>query len=247
MTTDYNAISEQYRRAKEQPWRSRLEGHSMMQLIGDVRGKSAIDLACGEGFLTRKVKLAGAARTVGVDVSREMIALAKAREAREPLGIDYFVEDARAPGAHGAFDLCVSGWLLVYAHDRAELAVMSRGIADRLRAGGRFVTLTTNPALSEIDRKPDYRKYGFDVDVAGTADGAPILWTIHLDDRTSFEIENYYLPLEVLIASLRDAGMRDVTAHPLTLGPDPQAGDEGDYWDEMLRCPPAIMIDGVKV
>lgn len=247
MTTDYDQIGDQYRRAKEQPWRSRLEAHSLMHLIGDVRGQRVVDLACGEGFFTRRLKQAGAARTVGLDVSREMVALAAAHEAADPIGVEYVVEDARVPGALGAFDLCVSAWLLVYAHDRAELATMCRGIAGRLRPGGRFVTLTANPALYAFDRRPDYRKYGFEVALADRAfEGAPIRWTIHLDDGTSVEIENYYLPTEALVSSLRAAGMRDIAVHALSLASAADAGDEGDYWDEILRYPPAIMIDGFK-
>jgi SAM-dependent methyltransferase len=247
MTTDYDTISDQYRSAKEQPWRSRVEAHSMMQLIGDVRGKNVVDLACGEGFFTRKLKRAGPARAVGIDISRQMIALARGHEKADPTGAEYFVEDARATGSHGEFDLAVSAWLLVYAHDRSELAIMCRGIASRLKSGGRFVTLTSNPALFSFERKPNYRKYGFDVDLAEPVrEGAQILWTIHLDDETSFAIENYYLPVEALVSSLADAGMRNVAVHSLTLGPDPAAGDEGEYWAEILEYPPAIMIDGIK-
>jgi SAM-dependent methyltransferase len=247
MTTDYNRIGDLYRRAKEQPWRLRVEEPSMMRLIGDVRGKKIVDMACGEGFFTRRLKQAGADATVGFDISEEMITLAKAHEALDPLGVEYFVEDARSPDGHTAFDLAVSGWLLVYAHDRDELAVMSRGIASRVRPGGRFVTLTTNPDLYFFDPLPDYGKYGFEVGLADSVfEGAPITWTIHLDDETSFEIENYYLPVEALVGALREAGFRDVSVHPLALAPDPAAGDEGDYWADFVACPPAIMIDGIK-
>ncbi len=247
MTTDYNRIGALYRRAKEQPWRLRIEGPSMMTLIGDVRGKKVVDMACGEGFFTRKLKQAGAGRTVGFDISEEMIALAKAHEAKDPSGVEYFVADARSAEADAVFDLAVSGWLLVYAHDRDELAVMSRGIASRVRPGGRFVTLTTNPELYFFEPVPDYGKYGFEIEVGDSVfDGAPITWTIHLDEGTSFEIENYYLPIEAIQGALRNAGFRDIAVHPLTLAPDPAARDEGDYWAEFLAYPPAIMIDGIK-
>jgi SAM-dependent methyltransferase len=247
MTTNYDSIGDLYRRAKEQPWRTRVEAHSMMQLIGDVRGKRVVDMACGEGFFTRKLKQAGAARAVGIDVSQEMVRLARLHETAEPVGCEYVVEDARAEPSEGGFDLSVSGWLLVYAHDRAELATMCRGIARRLRSGGRFVTLTSNPGVYHFDRRPAYRTYGFDIVVADHAwEGAPIVWTIHLDERTSFDIENYYLPVDALVAALREAGLRDVAVHALTLAPDPAGGDDRAYWDELLRYPPAIMIDGVK-
>jgi 2-polyprenyl-3-methyl-5-hydroxy-6-metoxy-1,4-benzoquinol methylase len=95
MTTDYNRIASQYKKAKEQPWRTRIELFSMMHRIGDLTGKSVVDLACGEGFLTRQIRLAGTSEVVGVDISEQMIALASAHEANDPLGINYFTEDAR--------------------------------------------------------------------------------------------------------------------------------------------------------
>lgn len=96
MTTDYNQIEKQYQQAKEQPWRSRVELFSMMNLIGDLSGKKVADMACGEGWLTRAIRKAGAAEVVGADISEGMIELARSREARESLGIEYRVEDAVA-------------------------------------------------------------------------------------------------------------------------------------------------------
>jgi 2-polyprenyl-3-methyl-5-hydroxy-6-metoxy-1,4-benzoquinol methylase len=98
MTMDYDhgRTAELYRKAKAQPWRSRIESHSFMKRIGDLAGKDVLDVACGEGHYTRKLRQAGAARVVGVDVSARMIELARAQEGAEPLGVEYRVEDARA-------------------------------------------------------------------------------------------------------------------------------------------------------
>lgn len=247
MTTDYNQIADQYKKAKEQAWRSRVELFSLLNLIGDLAGKRVVDLACGEGWLTRHLRKAGASEVVGVDISEEMIALGRSQEASEPLGIEYRVEDARAAGSPQAFDLAVSNWLLVYAHDRRELGAMCRGLARRIKPGGRFVTLTANPALYSMQsHPPDYRKYGFEVRLPESAyEGAPLVFTIHVDD-SSFEIENYYMPIEAHESALHDAGFRDVACHTLALAPNPHAADEGQYWADMLTYPPAIMIDGVK-
>ena len=124
---------------------------------------------------------------------------------------------------------------------------MCRGLARRIKPGGRFVTLTANPALYSMQsHPPDYRKYGFEIRLPDSVnEGAPLVWTIHLDD-SSFEIENYYLPITAHESALHDAGFRDVAFHHLTLAPDLQAGDEGDYWADLLKDPPAIMIDGIK-
>lgn len=247
MTTDYNQIANQYKKAKEQPWRTRVELYSLMNLIGDVSGKKVIDVACGEGWLTRELRKAGASEVVGIDISEKMIELARWQEGNEPLGIEYRLEDARATGPQQDFDLCVSNWLLVYAHDRQELGMMCRGLARRIKSGSRFVTLITNPALyTWQSQPPDYRKYGFEVRLPESPyEGAPVIITVHLDD-SSAEVENYYLPADALEWALRNAGIRDVAFHHPTLAPVLEAGEEGDYWDHFLQYPFFIMIDGIK-
>ena len=119
-----------------------------------------------------------------------MIALARWQEAREPLGIDYRVEDVRATGVPQEFDLAVSNWLLVYAHDCEELGVMCGGLARRIKPGGRCVTLITNPALYTWQSQPlDYRKYGFETRLPESAyEGAAVVITVYLDDE-SIEVE----------------------------------------------------------
>lgn len=245
MTTDYNQISRQYRRAKEQAWRSAVEEYSVLRLVGDLTGQKVVDLACGEGFFTRKLKARGAAAVVGTDISEEMIALARGQETERPLGIEFRVADARAEGPQLDFDTAVTAWLLVYAHDREELGVMCRGLARHLRPGGRLVTLTTNPEVYSY-RNFDYRKYGFEIGVEELArEGAPITWTIHLDD-SSFEIENYYLPREAYREALAAAGFREVRFCELGLSPEAAAADRDGYWSDFLRYPPAVMIEAVR-
>lgn len=247
MTTDYNQIANQYKKAKEQPWWTRSVLYSMMNLIGDLADKSVVDMACGEGWLTRELRKAGASEVVGVDISEEMIELARRQEAYEPLGIEYRVEDARAPTSAQKFDISTSTCLLVYAYNHEELSIMCRGLAQCIKSGGRFVTLIVNPDLYSMQaHPPDYRKYGFQARLPESAyEGAPLVRTIYLDDST-IEIENYHMPIAAHESALYDAGFRDVTFHNLTIASDPQAGEEENYWEDILRYPPAIMIDGIK-
>jgi 2-polyprenyl-3-methyl-5-hydroxy-6-metoxy-1,4-benzoquinol methylase len=49
VTTDYDPIAEQYKRAKLQPWRTHVESFTLMNLLGDLSGKSVVDVACGDG------------------------------------------------------------------------------------------------------------------------------------------------------------------------------------------------------
>src|SRR5215467_838754 len=145
MDTDYDRIAEQYQRARPQPWRTHIERYTLLRLAGDVAGKAVIYLACGEGYYTRALRQQGAARVVGVDLSRAMIGLAEAEEARRPLGIEYRVGDVRMLDVPGRFDLAFAAYLLNYAHTAEELTQMCRAVACALKPGGRFVTANNSP------------------------------------------------------------------------------------------------------
>ncbi len=137
MTTNYDPITEQYQRSKQQPWRTFIECFTLMELMGDPRGMAVLDVACGEGFYTRMIRQRGAARVTGIDLSSGMIDLARRQESQHRLGIDYIVGDARKLSGAEPYDLAVAAYLLNYAHNRDELQSMCDGIARSLRPGGR--------------------------------------------------------------------------------------------------------------
>lgn len=246
MVTDYNQsrIAEQYQQARTQHGRSHIETCSVLKLIGDVKGKRVLDVACGEGHFTRLLRRAGAAEVVGVDISERMIDLARAQEARQPLGIEYRVEDAKTVAEQADFDLVVGVWLLVYAQTRAELAQMCRGLASRLNSGGRLVTVISNPAVYDFDPLPDYRKYGFTLSLAEHAvEGARTKVILLLEDST-LEIENYYMPIAAYESALTQTGFRDFAVRMPEVPSDQE--DEPGYWDEFLRYPSFVLLDCVK-
>lgn len=247
MVTDYNqsSVAEQYQQTKAQPWRTRVEAYSFLKLIGDAKGKRVLDVACGEGYFTRMLRQAGAAEVVGIDISGRMIELAREQETRQPLGIEYRVEDARIVVGEQDFDLVVSAWLLVYARTRGELLQMCDGLASRLRSGGRLVTVIANPAMYDFDSLPDYRKYGFEMSLADHAfDGAPTKVILLLKDST-LELENYYMPMSAYESALTEAGFRDIVVHMPDVSPAPD--DEPGYWDDLLRYPNFVLLDCVKL
>ena len=83
---EYDAIANAYRDFKRLPFREYIERYTLFEMLGDVRGKKVLDMACGDGFYTRLLKQAGASGVTGVDVSAEMIRLAEQEELRNPLG-----------------------------------------------------------------------------------------------------------------------------------------------------------------
>jgi 2-polyprenyl-3-methyl-5-hydroxy-6-metoxy-1,4-benzoquinol methylase len=112
VTTDYDPIAEQYKRAKLQPWRTHVESFTLMNLLGDLSDKSVVDVACGDGYYTRRLRAHGAARVFGIDLSERMIELAWAQEREHRLGIEYEVGDGRDLRLPTQPDIVVAAYLL---------------------------------------------------------------------------------------------------------------------------------------
>ncbi len=245
MTTDYDPIAEDYRRAKQQPWRTHIEAYTLDQLLPDLAGKSVIDIACGEGYYTRRLRGKGAARVLGVDLSAGMIELARKQEAETPIGVDYEVGDGKKLAFDAEFDVAFAAYFLNYAHDRRELREMCDAVARCLKPGGRFITVNSSPML-DFDPGRSYRQYGFEAKVEGPlVEGAPITWRIFLDD-TSIEIENYLLNQEIHEEALRAAGFSKIEWPPPRLSPEGEKSFGRDYWRLFLDKPTIAFIDCVK-
>jgi trans-aconitate methyltransferase len=104
-------------------------GAAVFALLNPQRGERTLDLGCGEGSLTESIVAAGAT-VVGVDVSEEMIAAAKAR------GLDARLIDAEQLPFEHEFDAVFSNAALHWVRDHDA---MLAGVHRALKPGGRFV------------------------------------------------------------------------------------------------------------
>lgn len=110
--------------------------------IGDVTGQDVLDLACGSGHNTRKLKQNGANVAIGVDISEEMIKEGRNIEKQQPLGIDYYVGDASNIVNYGKFDIVTAQYLFCYANSKEILSKFCRNIYNNLKPGGRLLSTT---------------------------------------------------------------------------------------------------------
>lgn len=242
MSTHYDHIAEQYKRAKLIPWRHHVEQYSLLMLLGVVEGKSVLDLACGEGHYTRMLKALGAERAVGVDISTKMIELASANEKETPLGVEYMVADARSVEFPYAFDVVLAAYLLNYARTREELLSMYAAIARNLKPGGRFVTVNDNP-MQRPESFQATRKYGFVKNAdAEIRDGTALRYTIFLENET-FQFDNYHLAIATHEWALREAGLEGVQWRSLELSPAEASGPNRAYWDDFFADPSVILME----
>ena len=126
----------------DQAVRTGLLDRWMLDALGDVCGKSVIDIGCGEGRFSRLLSKLGASVT-GVDLTEAFIAQARAISASET----YMLGDAESLREieDEKFDLAVSYIVLVDLLDyRSAINAAFRV----LRPGGRFVVSNIHPMRS---------------------------------------------------------------------------------------------------
>ncbi len=221
MTTYYDSIAQQYKKSKQLPFRLHIEAYTYFHLLGNIVGKSLLDLACGEGFYTRQFKLLDADQVIGVEISEKMIELARLEEAREHQNIEYIVGDVFELGKIGSFDLVVASYLLNYAQSREQLLKISQSIFANLKPGGRFVTINNNDS-QPLESYLSTEKYGFIKSITSPLiEGTPIKYTFTISDsKQQFSFDNYYLGTATYEWALRSVGFKEVRWQKPIVSPD---------------------------
>ncbi len=122
----------------------------MLALLGDVDSQRILDVGSGNGYLARKLTRAGAIVT-GIELSDRFLEIAKAREDKERLGIDYYHGSAAdmdfLPDEH--FDKAVSNYVLM---DIRDYTAALRQVYRVLQPGGCFVVVISHPCFSSGPR-----------------------------------------------------------------------------------------------
>jgi len=160
LATQYNAFARAYQRnVNEEPLWRHSTTHTYRKLIlrnGPLDNKTVLDIACGEGVLSRFCADSRAARVVGVDSSSEMIRLANDSVPETHAGVLAFeTHDATqldAARLGGPFDLAIAVHLFCYAEDADQLRSMVRSAASCLKPGGHLVGV--RECYSETARGP---------------------------------------------------------------------------------------------
>ena len=195
MTDDnsYDNIAEQYKNSKKLGFRKYIEEYTLVKLAGKISGKNVLDLACGEGIYTRKIKQLGAAAITGVDLSAEMIKLAEEEERKNPIGCQYLVNDALNLGKMGDFDIVMCMYLFNYARSKEELLQMCEAVYMNLKPNGKLIGFNDNP-MNKLENYANYKEYGFIKESTPTREeGDFVKYVIYNPDGTEFSFNNYYL------------------------------------------------------
>ncbi|MEM9165867.1 MAG: pseudouridine synthase [Planctomycetota bacterium] len=187
-----------------------------LRLLGDLRGTSLLDLACGEGTLVERCAAEGAV-CVGIDASPELIERARSKQIPSTSfanGDATRLSDISISEGPSHFDAASCVMALM---NMDPLEAVFQGIADRLRTGGRFVAVMLHPAF----RAPRRTSWGWHKSEQGkpvqhrrvdaylsTADEAIVMnpGRVASGDRP-IETTTFNRPLQDIINSMSDAGL----------------------------------------
>ncbi|MFE6224854.1 class I SAM-dependent methyltransferase [Streptomyces sp. NPDC057854] len=238
----YDGIGEAFEGFKALPVIRYGEVPSVLDMVGDVTGRTVLDVACGTGFYSRELKRRGAADVLGVDISSEMIAAARAIEDRDPLGVRYEVGDvAELARFDEPFDLALGVQCLNYAESLAEMERMCARIHRSLVPGGWFHVFAQNPDYA-FDCA-SLETYGFRCEPTGEEiETGPRVRVTALLDPHPISIVGSAPRREVYEDSLAAAGFRDIEWLPLRISEEGIRAYGEEFWADLLAHPPLELL-----
>lgn len=242
----YDNIGKQYVR-KINPSKKYAVPATLLYLSGDVKGKKVLDLACGDGYFTRILAKQHPQKIVGVDISFEMINMAKVAEAEKPHGIDYLQQDVLSLSLSEKFDIITAVYLLDYAQTVKELQRMIQSVYNHLEKDGIFATITISPKLQS---REEYRRGWKIVNPAGKPtfdDGDKIEIISEPSDSPPVTIECYYWSQETYTRCLENAGFKDILwKYDHEVSKEGRELYDDAYWADVQKTKTGVGIRCIK-
>lgn len=243
--TDYDHKTSRYQKwSKTDSVYSHIEWYVFLDILGDVTSKRFLDVACGEGRLSRALMDMGAKSVVGTDISAEMIN--RAQQQNLPDSDEYWknltfeVQDAcnDSFSLPSPVDLATAMYLFHYAETEENLAQMCNFLSRNLKPGGRFLTYTINPDFNFENQYPDMEKiFGFRYEINEAQS-----YHLVIGD---FKARMWQWSRAAHERCLKHAGFTNIMWHPLCLAPEDAELEPSIEW--YLENPSCIVISAEKV
>jgi SAM-dependent methyltransferase len=212
-----------------------LEGPSLWEILGPVRGLRVLDLGCGDARFGRALLDAGCAVYLGIEPSENMHRAACAVLAgTDGEAVRSTIEDWTYPAE--TFDVVVSRLALHYVED---VGAVCANVYGALVTGGRFVFSVEHPVITSCDRArpPGGKRQDWVVDdyhVAGR----------RVTDWLGGTVAKYHRTVEGYFGALREAGF---TVDQLREGhPQRDRFASEETYRRRLRIPLFLLLAATK-
>ena len=217
----YDAMGADYvAHVEASPYTALYEAPGLRALVPPVAGRRVLDAGCGAGRTAAWLVEQGA-EVVGVDVSQELLRLARERLPSASFRLADLAEPL--PFEEGAFDLVVSSLAMHYLRDWVPTLRELRRIADTV------VLSTHHPASDvELSSTGDY----FAVELLRD------VWTVGGRDR---EVRFWHRPLSRMFREIAEAGWRiDELSEPQPL---PEMRERfPEEWERLTNHPHFLFL-----
>lgn len=184
-------------------------------MADDIKGKTVLDVGCGEGYCARKVIDMGASKVIGQDISKEMIANAQ-EISRGDDRFQFFsansmdllqglVENLKLDQPEEAFDVAMAVFLFNYLTTN-EMEIVIHQVYKALKPEGVFIFSVPHPSMiychdeDAIFRLESSGKGYF------SARNQKLLGQISTIDGTKLNIMSVHKTLTDYIQAIRNAG-----------------------------------------
>jgi ubiquinone/menaquinone biosynthesis C-methylase UbiE len=119
----------------------------LWDFIGEIKHLKVLDAGCGTGYLSRKLAIQGAVVT-GIDISENMIAIAKEKSTQSNLAINFYVDDCLKLEklSDQYFDLVIANYVLM---DVPDLEGAMNAFNRVLKENGHAVLIFSHPCFPQ--------------------------------------------------------------------------------------------------
>ncbi|KAK5166212.1 uncharacterized protein LTR77_008473 [Saxophila tyrrhenica] len=219
-----------------------------LRRLGPWNGASVLDLACGTGIGLREMQKLGATKLVGVDISDEMLGMAK--QTSPEAGFELHHADCSQPLDHlglekGSFDLVIAMWLLNYPADRAQMAAMWQNVATYLKPKAKFVGIIQNQdTVNPTSMQGKWEEYGArETGLQPLPSGDGVRMHIEFNTQPKVEFDTFVLKKEILEEEGKKAGLVDLQyVRPGEEVKREVEGKDAAWWKELLEEYPNQLI-----
>jgi SAM-dependent methyltransferase len=205
------------------PYTALYEAPGLQALLPPVAGLRVLDAGCGGGRTSAWLAEQGA-EVVGIDVSPELLRLARERVPSGSFSLGDLAEPL--PFEDGSFDLVVASLVMHYLRDWVPPLRELRRV---LRAGGVVVLSTHHPAM--------------DAELADSGDyfATELLHDRWLVGEREYEVRFWHRPLSGMFREIAEAGLRlDELSEPQPL---PEARERfPDAWERLTKKPHFLFL-----
>lgn len=126
-------------------------------LIGDLKGKDALDLGCGKGAFTKFLSGRLGANTLGIDRNDKMLEFANAVADRETNFQKLDIAQIDSLGSN-RFDVISAAFVLEHLDESVDIEKMYDCIYALLKPGGRFIAVLPHPCFEHLHNTDDTKR-----------------------------------------------------------------------------------------